>query len=78
MNDSLLFRPDYHLCAGGERGKDACQGDSGGPLMAREDDLSPWQLVGIVSVGAKRCGLGIPALFTRVTKYDQWLKDNMV
>jgi len=71
------IKPDHHICAGGERGKDACQGDSGGPLMAREDDLSPWQLVGIVSAGAKRCGRGIPALFTRVTKYDQWLKDNM-
>jgi len=73
-----VINPDYHLCAGGERGKDPCQGDSGGPLMGREDDISPWQLVGIVSAGTKHCGIGVPELFTRVTKYDQWIQDNMV
>ena len=46
--------------------------------MVREDDVSPWQLVGLASVGARRCGHGIPALFTRVTKYDQWIRNNMV
>ena len=68
---------DQHLCAGGVAGKDSCKGDSGGPLMAREDDISPWQLVGVVSGGTKRCGIGAPGIFTRVTHYDQWIRDNM-
>ena len=46
--------------------------------MARKDDLSPWQIVGIVSFGTGTCGLGAPAVFTRVTQYDQWIRDNMV
>ena len=70
--------PDQHLCAGGEEGKDSCKGDSGGPLMAREDDISPWQIVGVVSGGTKRCGIGAPGIFTRVTHYDQWIRDNMI
>ena len=45
--------------------------------MAREDDISPWQLVGVVSGGTKRCGIGAPGIFTRVTHYDQWISDNM-
>ena len=43
-----------HLCAGGVVGEDACKGDSGGPLLARTDDQSSWQLVGIVSGGSAR------------------------
>jgi len=70
--------PEQHLCAGGVIGKDSCKGDSGGPLMAREDDISVWQLVGVVSAGTKRCGVGAPAIFTRVSYYDQWIRDNMV
>ena len=70
--------PGQHLCAGGEPGRDSCKGDSGGPLMARVDDISPWQIVGVVSGGTKRCGIGAPGIFTRVTHYDQWIRDNMV
>ena len=45
--------------------------------MAREDELSPWQLVGVVSGGTKWCGLGVPSIFTRVTQYSQWIRDNL-
>merc|ERR1739848_717160 len=48
--------PEHHLCAGGLAEKGGCSGDSGGPLLAREDELSPWQLVGVLSGGPKRCG----------------------
>merc|ERR1711874_816828 len=64
--------PSLHLCAGGEEGEDSCIGDSGGPLMIRRSRLSPWQLVGVVSGGTSRCGIGAPALFTWVTQYRQW------
>jgi len=69
--------PSLHLCAGGEEGKDSCNGDSGGPLMARRSKLSPWQLVGVVSGGTSRCGIGAPGIFTRVTTFSQWIRDNM-
>jgi len=66
-----------HLCAGGVLGEDACKGDSGGPLLARTDSQSSWQLVGIVSGGSARCGLGAPGLFTKVINYYQWITENM-
>jgi len=69
--------PSLHLCAGGEDGKDSCNGDSGGPLMARRNKLSPWQVVGVVSGGTSVCGVGAPGIFTRVTQYRQWIKDNL-
>ena len=70
--------PEHHLCAGGLTEAGGCSGDSGGPLMAREDDISPWQIVGVVSGGTKTCGIGAPGIFTRVTHYDQWIRDNMI
>jgi len=75
---SKYFMPDQHFCAGGEEGKDSCNGDGGGPLMAREDDVSPWQLVGFSSFGTRRCGAGAPHVFTRVTHFNQWIRNNMV
>ena len=45
--------------------------------MAREDELSPWQLVGTLSGGPKRCGNGAPDIFTRVSQYRQWITDNL-
>merc|ERR1712187_180968 len=50
--------PSLHLCAGGEVGKDSCNGDSGSGLMVRRNQLSPWQLVGVVSGGTSVCGGG--------------------
>ena len=66
-----------HICAGGEEGKDACKGDSGGPLMGR-DGSGPYVLVGVVSGGTTYCGIGIPALFTRVSSYINWIIQNMI
>lgn len=54
-----------------EKGKDICQGDSGGPLT-RAADGGGRTLVGIVS-GGKGCGAGRAAVFTRVSRYDQWI-----
>lgn len=61
------------LAAGGgiEVGKDSCQGDSGGPLT-REGDGGTRTLVGVVS-GGKGCGAGKPAIYTRLSFYEDWL-----
>ena len=53
------------------------QGDSGGPLITREDELSAYMLVGVVSGGTGRCGIGAPGIFTRVSYYKQWIIDNL-
>merc|ERR1711862_217236 len=69
---------EEHLCAGGERGKDSCNGDSGGPLVGREDAAGPLTLIGVVSGGARRCGQGTPAIYTRVSRYRDWILNQMV
>lgn len=51
-------------------GKDACQGDSGGPLAF------DGHLIGIVSWGIG-CGVrGNPGVYTDVSHYAEWIKEN--
>jgi len=71
------IRKENHLCAGGEADKDSCKGDSGGPLVIRESDGDPTYLVGVVSAGTNRCGIGAPAIFTRITTLVNWIVENL-
>ncbi|KAK2716063.1 transmembrane protease serine 11D-like isoform X1 [Artemia franciscana] len=67
-----------HLCAGAlSGGLDACQGDSGGPLYYSKVGKKPkWTLIGIVSEG-EGCGWeGKLGIYTRVSSYLQWIKQN--
>ncbi|XP_068961150.1 transmembrane protease serine 11G-like [Petaurus breviceps papuanus] len=61
------------ICAGFLSGKiDACEGDSGGPLVIPENRL--WYIIGIVSWGIG-CGKeNKPGLYTKVTRYRDWIK----
>lgn len=57
------------LCAGlKEGGRDACWADSGGPLIDADGTL-----VGIVSTGVG-CGRKmLPGIYTRVSRYTEWI-----
>ncbi|XP_038615651.1 transmembrane protease serine 11D-like [Tachyglossus aculeatus] len=63
------------LCAGYPRGGvDACQGDSGGPLVTG-DSRQIWTLIGLVSWGYE-CGVpDKPGVYTRVTAYRDWIRE---
>ncbi|XP_017886295.1 trypsin-1 [Ceratina calcarata] len=63
--------PAGQVCAGyTQGGKDSCQGDSGGPMVVNG------QLVGVVSWGMG-CGTPkYPGVYTDVSYYRQWIKQN--
>ncbi|KAM9301056.1 coagulation factor X-like [Morus bassanus] len=64
------------FCAGDLAGvKDSCKGDSGGPHATKYKNT--WFLTGVVSWG-KGCAVkGTYGVYTRVSKYIDWLKKNM-
>lgn len=66
------------ICAGDlAGGKDSCHGDSGGPLMlpVHQDGKFPYYEIGIVSYGIK-CGRPqLPAVYTNVAHFADWIQD---
>ncbi|KAK2876893.1 hypothetical protein Q8A67_020989 [Cirrhinus molitorella] len=63
---------DNMICAGVlEGGKDSCQGDSGGPMVSRW--TSVWVQSGIVSFGTGCARPGLPGVYTRVSRYQEWI-----
>jgi len=67
------------VCAGLlEGGKDSCQGDSGGPLVVRAENADTAIIYGIVSWGYGCALPNLPGVYTRVTRYVDWIQSNMV
>lgn len=61
------------ICAGGEIGMDACEGDSGGPLSVVEGETHV--VVGVSAFG-EGCARDKPGVYSRVSKYLEWIRDN--
>uniref|UniRef100_A0A8D3BCE6 Acrosin n=1 Tax=Scophthalmus maximus TaxID=52904 RepID=A0A8D3BCE6_SCOMX len=70
---------DNMLCAGLESGEaDSCQGDSGGPLQCYSEDEERFYVVGVTSFGEK-CGIRRrPGVYTRTSRFSDWLKTGQV
>jgi len=66
---------DTMLCAG-EMSRDSCQGDSGGPLNCINPQSGRWELCGVVSWGAKCAEPEYPGVYTKVTRYLDWINNN--
>ena len=68
---------DRVICATGDSQfgiQDACQGDSGGPMFYKVQ--SQFKQTGIVSWGSGCAEEGYPGIYTRVSKFAQWVEDN--
>ncbi|CAG9854641.1 unnamed protein product [Phyllotreta striolata] len=54
-----------------------CDGDYGGPLAINATFYSSETLlVGVASFSTKKCNLAYPNVFTDVSKYTDWIKEN--
>lgn len=67
---------NHHICAGlKEGGKDSCQGDSGGPLVRRLG--GQMEITGVVSFGFGCAQPGFPGVYTKVSDYIDWIRNNL-
>jgi secreted trypsin-like serine protease len=71
--EAYVLTPNM-ICAGfPEGGRDSCQGDSGGPLMALIGET--WAHVGIVSFGEGCARPNRPGVYTRTSRYVDWIEE---
>ena len=62
-----------NICISTPGATSTCSGDSGGPLVLESTKVQ----IGLTSFGADSgCELGVPAAFTRLTSYLDWIKAN--
>jgi len=73
--DAVYVQPT-NVCLNGSNGRGSCKGDSGGPLTIIRNG-KPVQ-AGIVSFGSGLgCEAGYPSVYTRVSEYAGWIRDNL-
>ncbi|XP_063076729.1 uncharacterized protein LOC134466782 [Engraulis encrasicolus] len=67
---------DNMICAGLQTGgKDSCQGDSGGPMVNVQNDV--WIQSGIISWGFGCARPELPGVYTRVSRYQEWIRSQV-
>lgn len=72
----LRLNEELQLCAGLRRGGcDACQGDSGGPLIVFDEEGEMVQ-VGIVSFGIGCAEPELPGVYTKLSPFVEWIREN--
>lgn len=59
------------FCAAASQ-KDTCNGDSGGPIVIKAAD-GGWRQVGVVSFGASCASDAFPGVYTRLSRYIDWV-----
>ncbi|XP_050711428.1 venom protease-like [Eriocheir sinensis] len=67
---------DRNLCAGNGT-KDSCSGDSGGPLHYLSLSDGRYYLTGIVSFGSGCGDPDYPGVYTRITRFLDWITRNV-
>ena len=65
------FEFDTVVCTDTTGGHGTCSGDSGGPLL----DAETGQQVGITSYGGSKCETGVPACYTDVAMFQDWIAE---
>ncbi|XP_072945068.1 trypsin-1-like [Epargyreus clarus] len=65
------------MCAGHEKGgRDSCWADSGGPLLAHGDNGRS-MVIGVVSTGSGCARERMPGIYTRVSRFTEWITSNV-
>jgi len=65
------------MCAGFEEGGvDTCQGDSGGPLACFNEEQGKYYLQGVTSFGFNCARARSPGVYTRVSEFSDWIREN--
>ena len=59
----------------GPTGASTCSGDSGGPLVVEGGSWEEDVAVGVLSFGAARCSDNKPSVFTRISSFDAFIRD---
>ncbi len=62
------------VCINTDGGRGTCSGDSGGPLLSEPDRRQ----VGITSYGGNQCTTEVPACFTDVAMFNDWIDQQTV
>ncbi|XP_032583263.1 phenoloxidase-activating factor 2 isoform X1 [Drosophila sechellia] len=72
--------PENIICAGGEMGRDACTGDGGSALFCSigGENSGVYEQAGIVNWGIGCGQQSIPATYTEVSKFTNWIAEKVL